>query len=38
MEGAQVDWFQLLSDRNPPYLTDKVVGLISTAGGTHGLD
>jgi len=32
-----LDWFQLLSDRNPPYLTDKVVGLISTAGGTHGL-
>jgi FMN reductase len=32
-----LDWFQLLSDRNPPYSTDKVVGLISTAGGTHGL-
>jgi FMN reductase len=32
-----LDWFQLLSDRNPPYLTDKVVGLISTAGGTHCL-
>jgi FMN reductase len=32
-----LDWFQLLSDRTPPYLTDKVVGLISTAGGTHGL-
>jgi FMN reductase len=32
-----LDWFQLLSDRNPQYLTDKVVGLISTAGGTHGL-
>ena len=32
-----IDWFQLLSDRTPPYLTDKVVGLISTAGGTHGL-
>ena len=32
-----LDWFQLLSDRKPPYLTDKVVGLISTAGGTHGL-
>jgi len=26
-----------LSERKPPYLTDKVVGLISTAGGTHGL-
>jgi len=32
-----LDWFQLLSEANPPYLTDKVVGLISTAGGTHGL-
>jgi FMN reductase len=32
-----LDWLQLLSDRNPPYLTDKVVGLISTAGGTQGL-
>jgi FMN reductase len=32
-----LDWFQLLGDRHPPYLTDKVVGLISTAGGTHGL-
>lgn len=32
-----LDWLELLSDRNPPYLTDKVVGLISTAGGTQGL-
>jgi FMN reductase len=32
-----LDWLQLLSDRKPPYLTDKVVGLISTAGGTQGL-
>ena len=32
-----LDWLQLLSDRQPPYLTDKVVGLISTAGGTQGL-
>jgi len=32
-----IDWLQLLSDRTPPYLTDKVIGLISTAGGTHGL-
>ena len=32
-----LDWLQLLSDRDPPYLTDKVVGLISTAGGTQGL-
>jgi FMN reductase len=32
-----VDWLQLLADRQPPYLTDKVVGLISTAGGVQGL-
>jgi FMN reductase len=32
-----LDWLQLLSDRTPPYLTDKVVGLISTAGGVQGL-
>lgn len=32
-----LDWLQLLSKRQPPYLTDKVVGLIATAGGTQGL-
>ncbi|HEX8175871.1 MAG TPA: NAD(P)H-dependent oxidoreductase [Pyrinomonadaceae bacterium] len=32
-----LDWLQLLSNREPAYLTDKVVGLISTAGGTQGL-
>jgi FMN reductase len=32
-----LDWLQLLSDRKPAFLTDKVVGLISTAGGTQGL-
>lgn len=32
-----LDWLDLLSDRKPAYLTDKVVGLISTAGGTQGL-
>jgi FMN reductase len=32
-----LDWLQLLADHNPPYLTDKVVGLISTAGGVQGL-
>ncbi len=32
-----LDWLQLLADRQPPYLTDKVVGLISTAGGVQGL-
>jgi FMN reductase len=32
-----LDWLELLSRRDPPYLTDKVVGLISSAGGVHGL-
>jgi len=32
-----IDWLQLLADRRPAYLTDKVVGLISTAGGAHGV-
>ena len=32
-----LDWLQLLADSKPPYLTDKAVGLISTAGGVQGL-
>lgn len=32
-----LDWLELLRAREPAYLTDKVVGLISTAGGTQGL-
>lgn len=32
-----IDWLQLLVDHDPPYLTDKIVGLISTAGGVQGL-
>jgi FMN reductase len=32
-----LDWLQVLSDRKPPFLTDKVVGLLSAAGGTQGL-
>src|ERR1700736_2495393 len=32
-----LDWLQLLGDRQPAYLTDKVIGLISTAGGMQGL-
>jgi FMN reductase len=32
-----LDWLRLLGDREPPFLHDKVVGLISTAGGTQGL-
>ena len=32
-----LDWLHLLGDREPPLLTDKVIGLVSTAGGTQGL-
>jgi FMN reductase len=32
-----LDWLQLLNDRDPPFLTNKVVGLISVAGGVYGL-
>jgi len=32
-----LDWLELLADDDPPYLADKVVGLISTAGGTQAL-
>jgi FMN reductase len=32
-----LDWLQLLANDNPPFLTDKVVGLISAAGGVQGL-
>lgn len=32
-----LDWLDLLADRDPPFLTDKVIGLISTAGGVQGL-
>ena len=32
-----LDWLRLLEDREPPFLHDKVVGLISAAGGTQGL-
>src|SRR5207244_7976718 len=32
-----IDWLILLGDREPPHLTDKVIGLISVAGGTQGL-
>jgi FMN reductase len=40
MSGAfknALDWLRLLGDRHPPYLHDKVIGLISAAGGTQGL-
>jgi FMN reductase len=32
-----LDWLILLADRTPPYLSNKPVGLISTAGGVQGL-
>lgn len=32
-----LDWLELLGRREPPYLTDKVVGLISAASGVQGL-
>ena len=32
-----LDWLILLAERDPPYLTSKPVGLVSTAGGIQGL-
>jgi FMN reductase len=32
-----LDWLQLLADKEPPFLTDKVIGLIAAAGGVQGL-
>ena len=32
-----LDWLHLLGGREPPFLHDKVIGLISAAGGTQGL-
>jgi FMN reductase len=32
-----IDWLHMLGSREPPYLHDEVIGLISTAGGTQGL-
>jgi FMN reductase len=32
-----LDWLHELGTREPPFLDDKVIGLISTAGGVHGL-
>jgi FMN reductase len=32
-----LDWLHVLGRRDPPYLHDTVVGLISAAGGTQGL-
>jgi FMN reductase len=32
-----LDWLHVLGRRDPPYMHDKVIGLISAAGGTQGL-
>jgi len=32
-----LDWLILLAERTPPYLTDKPIGLVATAGGVQGL-
>lgn len=32
-----LDWLELLSEHQPAYLTDKVIGLIATAGGSQSL-
>jgi FMN reductase len=32
-----LDWLHVLGRRKPPFLHDKVIGLISAAGGTQGL-
>ena len=34
---SALDWLHVLGRRDPPFLHDKVIGLISAAGGTHGL-
>jgi FMN reductase len=31
-----IDWLHMLGTREPPYLHDEVIGLISAAGGTQG--
>jgi FMN reductase len=32
-----LDWLHVLGTREPAFLHDEVIGLISAAGGTHGL-
>ena len=32
-----LDWLHTLGSREPPFLHDEVIGLISSAGGTQGL-
>jgi FMN reductase len=31
-----LDWLILLAEHDPPYLTNKPVGLVTTAGGVQG--
>jgi FMN reductase len=32
-----LDWLILLAERTPPYLSNKPIGLVTTAGGVQGL-
>lgn len=32
-----IDWLELLAEHEPPYLTDKPVGLIGTSGGAQSM-
>lgn len=32
-----IDWLEMLSGDDPPYLTGKVIGLVATAGGDQAL-
>jgi FMN reductase len=32
-----LDWLHVLGSREPAFLHDEVIGLVSAAGGTHGL-
>jgi FMN reductase len=32
-----LDWLILLAERTPPYLSNKPIGLVATAGGVQGL-
>ncbi len=32
-----MDWLILLAEHDPPYLSNKPIGLITTAGGVQGL-
>jgi FMN reductase len=32
-----IDWLHLLGGHDPPYLHDRVIGLVSAAGGTQGI-